>query len=246
MAGTYRYSAALDKTYVEQRWADSVRPAALQAPAGRTAVKSLAPAAAPAVISDPLRFVKTGQAPLVRQARDQLQVHETVQRKKCLAAQDEQEEQWQTNLDEWKSRRRKASLKAFQRVQDAKQLFPDSSQNHRRAPEQYSRRKQTPSLTTGTELLSEYSSKAAPPGTPRSMVTAPTQVQSPEPAWNDSMETASTQVQSSEPGWSNSMETASTKVQAPESKAAKPEATMEATLSVSGRRLCSHCNQPLG
>lgn len=95
MAGTYRYSAALDKTYVEQRWADSVRPAAaVQGPAGRTAVRSLAPVAGPAAVSDPLRFVKIGQAALGTQAREQ--VHGSVQRKKCHAAEDEQEEQWQT------------------------------------------------------------------------------------------------------------------------------------------------------
>lgn len=228
MAGTYRYSAALDKTYVEQRWADSVRPAAVVQAAARAAAKS--PAVGPPAVSDPLRFVKTGQAALGKQARDQLQVHDGAQRKKCLAAQDEQEEQWQTNLDEWKSRRRKASQKAFQRVQDAKQLFPDSGGQERRAPE--------PSLTTGTELLSEYSSKAALPAAlrfPRG-----------REKWHKTAPSAASAAPVAASGWRASQETASTQVQALEPKTAKPEAPMEATLSVSGRRPCSHCSQPLG
>ncbi|CAN8012136.1 unnamed protein product, partial [Ixodes pacificus] len=180
-------------------------------------------------VSDPLRFVKIGQAALGTQAREQ--VHGSVQRKKCHAAEDEQEEQWQTNLDEWKSRRRKASQRAFQRVQDAKQLFPDSSQARKTLPQA------PPCLTTGTELLSEYSSKASPPLASRSP-RGRDQQRKAAPASNCTPASNSTSAAS--------REKACTKIQPPEPAAGKPEAPTEGTLSVSGRRLCSHCSQPLG
>lgn len=92
MAGGYRYSAALDKTYTEkqqqqQRWAPSTQ----NLPVRTVPIIRAAPGP-----SDPLRFIKTSQAPIVRQARELVQASESQVRKQQHAKLDEQEEQWQT------------------------------------------------------------------------------------------------------------------------------------------------------
>lgn len=244
MAGSYRYSAALDKTYVEQRWACSIQgqlPQATAGPAVRTAVLEPTAARAPVIkavapsVPDALRFVKPSQAPLGRQPREKL-APEPV-RKKSLASQDEQEEQWLTHLDEWKSRRRKASQKAFQRVQEAKLLFPDSEREYRLVPSPPPQLHE-PTLTTSTELLSEYSTKPAPQVLPlqEPIRKAPIVVQEtyhpPQPV--------------PEPRRKEVQQQSATPSANPPSNGGRQENTTEGTLSVSGRRPCSHCNQPLG
>lgn len=232
MAGGYRYSAALDKTYTEkqqqqqqQRWA---APSAQNLPVRTVPIIRATPAPGP---SDPLRFIKTSQAPLIRQAREQVQAHESKARKQQHSKLEEQEEQWQTNLDEWKSRRRKASERAFQRVQDAKQLFPDDDERREREPE--------PTLTTSTELLSEYSTREE--FVPSHVVTrtsARPAAKGPKPPVPPKPMT--------EPRRKEEVMQGGGIYDAGEQDANRQLAPAEATLSVSGRKLCSHCSQPLG
>ncbi|KAK8785105.1 hypothetical protein V5799_008529 [Amblyomma americanum] len=212
----------------QQRWA----PSSIQTAPVRT-VPIVRATPAPSA-SDPLRFIKTGQAPLGLKAREQLQAHESKVRKQQQHAKvDEQEEQWQTNLDEWKSRRRKASERAFQRVQDAKQLFPDE-EHHRREQER------EPTLTTSTELLSEYSTReefVPPPSAKTVHTTAAIRpaLKGPKPPVPPKPMTEPRRRELSpggDPGRQDSGRQAG--------------AATEATLSVSGRKLCSHCSQPLG
>uniref|UniRef100_A0A6M2CYM6 Putative lim and calponin similarity-containing protein 1 n=1 Tax=Rhipicephalus microplus TaxID=6941 RepID=A0A6M2CYM6_RHIMP len=224
MAGGYRYSAALDKTYMEQRW---VPPSAPTTQPVRT-VPIIRTAPAPSA-SDPLRFIKIGQAPLGKQAREQLQAYESSVRNHVQAKLDEQEEQWQTNLDEWKSRRRKASERAFQRVQDAKELFPDD------------RRKESepePTLTTSTELLSEYST--------REEFIPPNKAVRPIPAARPSSKGPKPPVPPKPMAELRRKEFLPNANEACEQDNGRQGAPTEATLSVSGRKLCSHCSQPLG
>lgn len=224
MAGGYRYSAALDKTYMEQRW---VPPSAPTSQPVRT-VPIIRTAPAPSA-SDPLRFIKIGQAPLGKQAREQLQAYESSVRNHVQAKLDEQEEQWQTNLDEWKSRRRKASERAFQRVQDAKELFPDD------------RRKESepePTLTTSTELLSEYST--------REEFIPPNKAVRPIPAARPSSKGPKPPVPPKPMAELRRKEFLPNANEACEQDNGRQGAPTEATLSVSGRKLCSHCSQPLG
>lgn len=225
MAGGYRYSAALDKTYTEkqQRWAPSTQ---------NLPVRTVPIIRATPGPSDPLRFIKTSQAPIVRQARELVQASESQVRKQQHAKLDEQEEQWQTNLDEWKSRRRKASERAFQRVQDAKQLFPDEDERrNEREPE--------PTLTTSTELLSEYSTREelVPPSQGVGRTRPPTK--GPKPPVPPKPMTADPR-RKEEPLL---LRSGNCEV---DGEASRQVAPAEATLSVSGRKLCSHCSQPLG
>lgn len=136
------------------------------------------------------------------------------------------------NLDEWKSRRRKASERAFQRVQDAKQLFPDDDERrHEREPE--------PTLTTSTELLCEYSAREefVPPvhavARTRPATKGPKPPVPPKPM--------------TDPRRKEELLLRSSNCEAGgEHDADRQVAPAEATLSVSGRKLCSHCSQPLG
>lgn len=225
MAGGYRYSAALDKTYMEQRWAP---PSAPTSQPVRT-VPIIRPTPTPSA-SDPLRFIKIGQAPLGKQAREQLQAYESSVRNHVQAKLDEQEEQWQTNLDEWKSRRRKASERAFQRVQDAKQLFPDDDRKEREPVSE-------PTLTTSTELLSEYSTREE---------LIPTKAVRPATSARPSSKGPKPPVPPKPMAEVRRKEFLSSANEAGEQDNGRQGAPSEATLSVSGRKLCSHCNQPLG
>ncbi|XP_077559940.1 smallish isoform X2 [Haemaphysalis longicornis] len=234
MAGGYRYSAALDKTYTEkqqqqQRWAPSTQ----NLPVRTVPIIRAAPGP-----SDPLRFIKTSQAPIVRQARELVQASESQVRKQQHAKLDEQEEQWQTNLDDWKSRRRKASERAFQRVQDAKQLFPDEDERrNERRNEKRNEREPEPTLTTSTELLSEYSTREEL--VPPSQVVARTQpsTKGPKPPVPPKPMT--------DPRRKEELLLRSSNCEV-DGEASRQMAPAEATLSVSGRKLCSHCSQPLG
>ncbi|XP_075545771.1 smallish [Dermacentor variabilis] len=227
MSGSYRYSAALDKTYMEQRW---VPPSAPATQPVRT-VPIIRTVPVPSA-SDPLRFIKVKQPPLGKQAREQLQAYESSVRNHVRAKLDEQEEQWQTNLDEWKSRRRKASERAFQRVQDAKELFPDEGQKQ---PEP----EPEPTLTTSTELLSEYSTREEfiPTNTAvHSVTTARPASKGPKPPVPPKP-MAELRRKEFPPNGDEANE---------QEDSSRRSAPAEATLSVSGRKLCSHCNQPLG
>lgn len=226
MAGSYRYSAALDKTYMEQRWVTPSTPATQ--PVRTVPIIRTVPAPS---ASDPLRFIKVKQPPLGKQAREQLQAYESSVRNHVRSKLDEQEEQWQTNLDEWKSRRRKASERAFQRVQDAKELFPDEG---RKEPEP----EPEPTLTTSTELLSEYSTREEfiPTNTAvRSVATARPAQKGPKPPVPPKPMTELKRKEFPPNG-----------DEAGEQDSSRQSAPADATLSVSGRKLCSHCNQPLG
>ncbi|XP_050039307.1 uncharacterized protein [Dermacentor andersoni] len=227
MSGSYRYSAALDKTYMEQRW---VPPSAPATQPVRT-VPIIRTVPVPSA-SDPLRFIKVKQPPLGKQAREQLQAYESSVRNHVRAKLDEQEEQWQTNLDEWKSRRRKASERAFQRVQDAKELFPDEGQKQAEPEPE-------PTLTTSTELLSEYSTREEfiPTNTAvHSVTTARPASKGPKPPVPPKP-MAELRRKEFPPNGNEANE---------QEDSSRRSAPAEATLSVSGRKLCSHCNQPLG
>ncbi|KAG8199653.1 hypothetical protein JTE90_022109 [Oedothorax gibbosus] len=69
--------------------------------------------------NNPFQFVKVGTCPLYRKAEEQLKVVKEV--KKPPEALKEEEE-WQSNLDSWKSRRRKMSEDIFRRQEEIKQF----------------------------------------------------------------------------------------------------------------------------
>ncbi|GBL83836.1 hypothetical protein AVEN_132710-1 [Araneus ventricosus] len=68
---------------------------------------------------NPLQFVKV-QSPLYRKAEQQIKLTKEV--KVTREALKEGEEEWQSNLDNWKSRRRKVSEKVIQRAEEMRQI----------------------------------------------------------------------------------------------------------------------------
>lgn len=68
---------------------------------------------------NPLQFVKV-QSPLYRKAEQQIKLAKEV--KIARETLKEGEEEWQSNLDNWKSRRRKASERVFQRAEEMRQI----------------------------------------------------------------------------------------------------------------------------
>ncbi|XP_054706458.1 uncharacterized protein LOC129216277 isoform X1 [Uloborus diversus] len=69
--------------------------------------------------TNPFQFVKVGTCPLYRKAEEQLKKAKEVKKPEVLK---EEEEEWQTNLDSWKSRRRKMSEDVFRRQEEIKQF----------------------------------------------------------------------------------------------------------------------------
>lgn len=68
---------------------------------------------------NPLQFVKV-QSPLYRKAEQQIKLAKEV--KIARGTLKEGEEEWQSNLDNWKSRRRKVSERVFQRAEEMRQI----------------------------------------------------------------------------------------------------------------------------
>ncbi|XP_015905827.1 serine-rich adhesin for platelets isoform X2 [Parasteatoda tepidariorum] len=77
---------------------------------------------APKPPSNPLQFVKV-QSPLYKKA--ELQIKLTKEVKICREALKEGEEEWQSNLDNWKSRRRKVTERVIQRAEEMRQIEAD-------------------------------------------------------------------------------------------------------------------------
>ncbi|GFU55895.1 LIM and calponin homology domains-containing protein 1 [Nephila pilipes] len=69
--------------------------------------------------NNPFQFVKVGSCPLYKKAEEQLKKTKEVKKPEVLK---EEEEEWQTNLDSWKSRRRKMSEDVFRRQEEIRQF----------------------------------------------------------------------------------------------------------------------------
>ncbi|GBM43714.1 LIM and calponin y domains-containing protein 1 [Araneus ventricosus] len=69
--------------------------------------------------NNPFQFVKVASCPLYRKAEEQLKKVKEVKKPDVLK---EEEEEWQTNLDSWKSRRRKMSEDVFRRQEEIRQF----------------------------------------------------------------------------------------------------------------------------
>ncbi|XP_055932450.1 LIM and calponin homology domains-containing protein 1-like isoform X7 [Argiope bruennichi] len=75
--------------------------------------------------NNPFQFVKVGSCPLYKKAEEQLKKVKEVKKPDVLK---EEEEEWQSNLDSWKSRRRKMSEDVFRRQEEIRQ-FEQEEQN---------------------------------------------------------------------------------------------------------------------
>ncbi|CAL1283140.1 unnamed protein product [Larinioides sclopetarius] len=69
--------------------------------------------------NNPFQFVKVASSPLYKKAEEQLKKVKEVKKPDVLK---EEEEEWQTNLDSWKSRRRKMSEDVFRRQEEIRQF----------------------------------------------------------------------------------------------------------------------------
>ncbi|GFS41302.1 LIM and calponin homology domains-containing protein 1 [Trichonephila inaurata madagascariensis] len=69
--------------------------------------------------NNPFQFVKVGSCPLYKKAEEQLKKVKEVKKPEVLK---EEEEEWQSNLDSWKSRRRKMSEDVFRRQEEIRQF----------------------------------------------------------------------------------------------------------------------------
>uniref|UniRef100_T1IPJ8 LIM zinc-binding domain-containing protein n=1 Tax=Strigamia maritima TaxID=126957 RepID=T1IPJ8_STRMM len=75
---------------------------------------------------NPLQFVKTGTCTLYKKAEEQIKKSEEVKKLKTHTRQDEEE--WQNNLDNWKSKRRQISHKTVERTEERKKLEVESEE----------------------------------------------------------------------------------------------------------------------
>ncbi|XP_023235377.1 LIM domain only protein 7-like [Centruroides sculpturatus] len=73
---------------------------------------------------NPLQFVKISQIPLYRQQQEQKKTETKVVKEKVK----EEEEEWQSNLDSWKSRRRKQSEGSLQRLEEIRRIELEEQQ----------------------------------------------------------------------------------------------------------------------
>ncbi|GAB6026331.1 hypothetical protein CHUAL_012537 [Chamberlinius hualienensis] len=80
---------------------------------------------------NPLQFVKTAASPLLKKAEAQMKQYEEVKKVKELVKEDEEE--WQSNLDVWKNRRRLVSQKTVQRVEESKQIEEEVDKKRRKS-----------------------------------------------------------------------------------------------------------------
>ncbi|KFM58993.1 hypothetical protein X975_20400, partial [Stegodyphus mimosarum] len=69
--------------------------------------------------NNPFQFVKVGTCPLYKKAEEQIKKVKEVKKPDVLK---EEEEEWQSNLDSWKSRRRKMSEDVFRRQEELRQM----------------------------------------------------------------------------------------------------------------------------
>ncbi|GFX25875.1 LIM and calponin homology domains-containing protein 1 [Trichonephila clavipes] len=69
--------------------------------------------------NNPFQFVKVSSCPLYKKAEEQLKKVKEVKKPEVLK---EEEEEWQSNLDSWKSRRRKMSEDVFRRQEEIRQF----------------------------------------------------------------------------------------------------------------------------
>lgn len=79
---------------------------------------------------NPLRFVKVQSSSLYLKAEEQLKLAKEIKisRQKLR----DEEEEWQSNLDSWKSRRKKHSEKTLQRVEVMREIEEQEKQQHQR------------------------------------------------------------------------------------------------------------------
>ncbi|XP_071036315.1 calponin homology domain-containing protein DDB_G0272472 [Parasteatoda tepidariorum] len=80
--------------------------------------------------NNPFQFVKVGSSPLYRKAEEQLKKVKEVKKVEVLK---EEEEEWQSNLDSWKSRRRKMSEDVFRRQEEIRQFEQEQQQQNEQA-----------------------------------------------------------------------------------------------------------------
>ncbi|XP_035215131.1 uncharacterized protein LOC118188745 isoform X2 [Stegodyphus dumicola] len=69
--------------------------------------------------NNPFQFVKVGTCPLYKKAEEQIKKVKEIKKPDVLK---EEEEEWQSNLDSWKSRRRKMSEDVFRRQEELRQM----------------------------------------------------------------------------------------------------------------------------
>ncbi|CAG9759474.1 unnamed protein product [Ceutorhynchus assimilis] len=104
----------------------------------------------PKPASNPLQFVKVGPLPLFKKAHEQIKKVEEIKKERTKEIRDETED-WQQNLDNWKSCRRKRQEHIIERVVEVKKLTEQEELEK-------SRRKSK----TFSEMLEERSQKGRP------------------------------------------------------------------------------------
>jgi len=88
--------------------------------------------AAPKPAANPLQFIKVGPASLYKSAQEQLKKVEEI--KKVTKEDRDEPEEWQSNLDNWKSSRRKRQEHIIERVVEVKKFeMEDHDRNRRRS-----------------------------------------------------------------------------------------------------------------
>ncbi|XP_057323246.1 J domain-containing protein DDB_G0295729 isoform X2 [Microplitis mediator] len=90
----------------------------------------------PKQATNPLQFVKVGPCSLYRTAQEQLQKVQEVKKVKQEVRDDP--EDWQSNLDNWKSSRRKRQEHIIERVVEVKKLELEEHDRHRRRSKTFS------------------------------------------------------------------------------------------------------------